>query len=326
MLLAVFFLCFFTASPSPTPPTRTSRRPNTWRFDAFNEGGSWNYGDIRWFERDRADDPGDKCHTIMKPNKNWGNELHPRTLEGVQAPRWYVKNRQTDDQRVQYIASRFPIVSGFQNDDEVRQNPTPVQPDTFKDWAGLHQLASIFCRDSTIDEVRMKRNMAAQKVYSCSIMQDLVRLCMTDSRVVLPDSFNRIFRETFDVVIPSEDEEVQFNARKTHMDLVEDNCSKLFKIESPIRTFFPKDIETWVRNWGRMVEGASKAGYEIIVWLEMDEVWRNMDVQPQVVTYTADKITKNAIDEIYNRNLYELPNKKKYWYFCCRQGATCNNI
>ena len=200
--------------PIPSPTSATQRR-----FDALAGVGApaWVYGATRWAIA-KGNNPGDgsdaKCRAALLPSRNWPDELHEDTIEGGEhhnSPRYYIKNRQTVDQRVQYIASHKPIAKGLQNDEDVSRDPDPVpgKPNTFNDVEGRVQYGSTVCHDSTIENVQItKFKNSNQVVYpkimkDCDIIPTLVKLCMDDPRVVLAGSFDRIVRAAFNYDIPS---------------------------------------------------------------------------------------------------------------------------
>ena len=303
------------------------------KFDSFNEGGNWRYGDVRWFVN------GDiKCRNAMKPKDNWNGEIHQEITNGGtyhNYPRYYVKNRQASDifdRQVQFIASRYPLVRGL-DDDNVRRDPEPIdaelQPDKFKDLRQMHQMADIFCHDSTIkDEFRIGRikpTTARERVKDCSIFESLVKLCMSDPKVVIPGSLNRLIFQTFNENQPqSINEQERFN----HKRMVEDRCAKFFKVESPSKVGYTK--KTWIEQIARYAEGASWAGYESVLYLDNDNVWHNMDTIDMVILKNLvddkDDVSKRTVDAFYSKKLSLSPFKKQYWYFCCfKTNALCNN-
>ena len=360
MLFAVTILSIFMANPSlslrrfdpkykdgnwsygdirrfarnPPDPVATTMRilPNQKRFDSYNEGGNWQYGDVRWFVN------GDiKCRNVMKPKDNWNGEIHHEITNGGtyhNYPRYYVKNRQASDifdRQVQFIASRYPLVRGL-DDDNVRRDPEPIdkelQPDKFKDLRKIHQMADIFCHDSTIkDEFRLNRvkTTSRERVKDCSIFESLVKLCMSDPKVVIPGSLNRLIFQTFDENQPGLINEQE---RLNHKRFVEERCAKFFKIESPSKQGCNK--KTWIEQFVRYAEGANWAGYEKVLYLDYDNVWHNMDTIDVVIlknlVSNKDEVSKRRVDAIYNQKLSLSPFEKQYWYFCCyKTNALCNN-
>jgi len=322
---------------NPPVPEVTDRK-----FDSFNEGGNWRYGDVRWFVNDDI-----KCRNLMKPNSNWNHELHHDTTNGGKYhnyPRYYVKNRQASDiydRQVQFIASRYPLVNGL-DDDNVRKDPEPIdelQPDKFKDLLQKPQLADIFCHDSTIkDEFRIGKiqpKHAIPKVKDCSIFESLVKLCMTDPKVVIPgkESLDRLIFRTFNTNLP---DSINTEERKNHKLMVEQKCAKFFKVESPNKTGYTTK-KTWIEQLVRYAKGASLAGYESVLYLEKikvegkeDNIWRNMDTIDIVILKNLvdneDAVSKGKIDAIYNLKLGLSFDWKKYWYFCClKTNDLCKN-
>ena len=123
------------------------------------------------------------------------------------------------------------MVKGL-DDDDVRKDPKPIdelQPDKFKDLRQVLQYADIFCHDSTIkDEFRLSKTTSPNrvKVKDCAIFESLVKLCMTDPKVVIPDSLERLIFQTFNENQP---ESINEQERINHKRMVEERCAKFDK-------------------------------------------------------------------------------------------------
>jgi len=322
----------FVSNPPDPKGTTNQIVPIQKRFDSFNEGGNWRYGDVRWFVNEDI-----KCRNTMKPKDNWNGELHQETTNGGKYhnyPRYYVKNRQASDlngRQVQFIASRYPLVRGL-DDDNVRKDPDPIdkelQPDKFKDLRRNIQMADIFCHDSTINDGFKIGNIprsSQEKVKDCSIFESLVKLCMTDPKVVIPGSLETLIFKTF-----NENQPASINAeeRKKHKRMVQEECAKFFKVESPSKQGY--HIKPWIEQAARYAKGASLAGYERVLYLEIDNVWHNMDTNDIVIlknlVNNKDYVSKMKVNAFYDLELSLSPYQKKYWYFCClKTNDLCNN-
>ena len=218
------------------------------------------------------------------------------------------------------------------DDDNVRKDPDPIDkelyPDKFKDLRKNREIADIFCHDSTIKDVFRMRNVPRNhkdKVKDCSIFESLVKLCMTDPKVVIPGSLDTLIFKTFNENQPAS---INVEERKNHKSFVEENCAKFFKIESPSKSGYIK--KTWIEQAVRYAKGASLAGYERVLYLEADNIWRNMDTNDIVILKNLvdneDDDSKMKVDAFWTLQLSLSPYQKKFWYFCClKTNDLCNN-
>ena len=92
MLLSLGILIYFMADPLVSVGTTITTPQTTRRFDRIEEGGDWQYGDVRWFGVPNVREFAD-CINLMKPNRNWRPEEHTETKypnEYYNAPRYYL--------------------------------------------------------------------------------------------------------------------------------------------------------------------------------------------------------------------------------------------
>ena len=307
------------------------------RLDAIDEGGPWEYGDVRWFAPSRTfpnhhlpfleHEPENDCRTKMKPKTNWRTEEHEDTQRGgmyYNFPRYYIKNRVASDHvRNHYIASRNPIIRGL---DDVRGDPDPIDanddPDKFKDFQGIIQIADVFCQDSTMGRVRLGTSSKSKLVEECGIIEKLVSLCMSDPKITPGRNKNKpLIAATFDAPVPSINEEKRDEART----LVESKCAKFFRIEviSKQGVNAITNREQWSRKWGRYLKGAWIAGYRKALVLDGHLIDHKFNWN----IYNIDTLLLGIAGGMTHDVWEILPNKlgaangKEYWYFCCENDV-----
>ena len=293
-------------------------------FPNFDDGGDWQYGDVRWVGVDNSYFP--ECKDVMKingnTNGNWPLEENPATLPASKGnpagayhnvPRYYLRcRRASDNRRVQFIASRAPIARGL-DDIAVRDEPVPIDrdqdPDTFNDIRGKKQFADIFCRDSRITSVRdggRTRPRIAKIIKNCGIIELLVLNCMKDHRVITEESKDQLIRETFDVAWPYPTENANFKL------MVQNRCESFFRLENISR--HGRNLNSWVELFNRYLRGARMAGYNLVLFVDDDRAWKDIDIDVMLAQIDG----KFGAEEYFEKRTFPWPNDndKEYWFFC----------
>ena len=314
MLFSLVALLFFMVDPLVS----TGRS-----FPNLDEGGEWQYGDVRWVgvgimgvvgvEGSHFPD----CRNKMNVNGNWAGEENPLTLPDGKYhnfPRYYLRYRRaSDNRRNQFIASRAPIARGL-DDIAVREEPVPIDrvmdPDTFNDIRGHKQFCDIFCHDSRMTKVRMGwRN---EIIQSCGIVELLVYNCMTDLRVITEESKDRLIRETFDVVWDSDVLPPLSTGNENFKLMVQNQCASFFRLEEIPRGGRNKD--KWVALFNRYLRGARMAGYNLVLFVDNDRAWKDIYIDVMLERHEG----KFGAEQYFKEKTYQWPNdgNKEYWYFC----------
>ena len=297
-------------------------------FPNFDDGGDWQYGDVRWVGVDNSYFP--ECKDVMKingnTNGNWPLEENPATLpasEGNPAgayhnvPRYYLRcRRASDNRRVQFIASRAPIARGL-DDISVRDEPVPIDrgqdPDTFNDIRGKEQFADIFCSDSRMTRARyggVRRGGGASSrakiIKNCGIIELLVLNCMKDRRVITEESQDKLIRETFDVAWSYPTENANFKL------MVQNRCESFFRLENISR--HGRNLNSWVELFNRYLRGARMAGYNLVLFVDDDRAWKDIDIDVMLERIEG----KFGAEEYFKKDTFRWPNdnNKEYWFFC----------
>lgn len=315
------------------------------RFEFQDLGGMeplppWQWGDVRWvpvsptFPKNHfpnlhfTEFEGDNnCAAKMKPMTNWRAEEHQFTILGgvfYNVPRYYIRNRRASDNvRNHYIASRNPIIRGL---DDVRGDPEPIDentdPDRFMDFGGIVQIADVFCHDSTMEKVRLGTKSKLKQVEECGVIETLVSLCMSDTKITPGRNENKpLIAETFARGPALMDVELREESRL----LAENHCAKFFRIEALSKNGVGAitNKEQWSRKWGRYLKGAWIAGYKRALVLDArlndqgNLSWKAYNIDTLL---TGIFMLEN--DEVYAITPMAYENGKAYWYFCCESTET----
>ena len=320
MFFSLVVLIFFVANSSICTGTR---------YNSLEEGGNWQYGDIRWFAvsegfQSMLKPPKKDCKKYMKPDSNWREEEHSDTKQGGtyhNDPRYYIRNRRASTTpRDQYIASRYPVTLDPVDGDE--------DQDTLKDIMGKPQIADIFCLDSKMSSVRIGNflNTPAknrQIVRDCGVIETLVKLCMTDPKVTPGDngSKDQMIREAFEAKIGN----INIAERDAIKTLVETKCEKLFRLENIGRKGFrelPGNSKKgqWAEVFNRYLIGAKFAGFTDLLVLDNELVWKIFEIDVLLEKVDGEYGMAQFFDHPTYRWPHNLDKDKEHWYFCYRKA------
>jgi len=255
-------------------------------------------------------------HTCnLKKSQNWGSETNQLIVgdkgsvvepsgKYSERPRYYVKKRVLDANRIQFVALLNP-----------ETKPVKVnEPNRFK-----RQIFALFCQQGTINAIDLKDRVFGLTTGhttrgKCNIEARFVEFCLTDQDVGTLPNINQIF----EVEIPNR-QTIETNVGHYQM-MATVTCDRFVKMKLPQkRNGFGNDQA--VIEIGYYLKGAQKANFGKVLmqgvasgeWLKGEDC---QDGHLCWAHYSVDNLIKdtNLVERLYIlTNVKDLPS---VWYFC----------
>ena len=250
----------------------------------------------------------------LKRSQNWPKESHQLIVgdkgsvaepngQYAQLPRYYVKKRELDANRIQFVALLNPDA------DPVVQ----TDPNRFK-----RQIFALFCQQGTIDTIDVKTRVTSMTTRGkCDIEARFVEFCLLDQNVGTLPNINQIF-------------EVEIPNRKTieknigHYEMMATLCDRFVKMKLPEKRkgFTDKDAATQI---GYYLKGAQRASFGKVLmqgvssgeWLKGENC---EDGYLCWAHYSVDSLIQDTdlVERLYI--LTKVEDLPSVWYFCKDDG------
>ena len=240
----------------------------------------------------------------LRAKQNWHLEDHQYIVgtKGTVAkpsgkyaklPRYYVKKRKLDENRIQFVALLDPKAGAIRDED----------PNRF-----TRQLFALFCQQGTIEAMDAKTRVHGINTRGkCGIEVLFVEFCLLDQDVgSLPNA-----DQIFEVEIPNM-RTIDLNII-TYLNMAQ-ACDRFVGMKLPDRSTIFKTATTLI---GFYLKGAKKANFGKVFVQAFDVVGEACEARHLCWNdYTVDKLIgdTNLVEKLYRQSILEgLPS---VWYFC----------
>jgi len=255
-------------------------------------------------------------HTCnLKVKQNWPDENHRLIVgdEGTIAEpkgdyaklaRYYVKKRELNANRIQFVALLNPIAFPVSVDD----------PDRFS-----RQIFALFCQQGTMDAIDMKtRVIGAWTRGKCDIEVKFVEFCLLDQNVGTLPLHN--IEQLFEAQIPNT-HRVQANVDDYFL-MARLTCVRFVGMKLPGKRVSAKVAATQI---GYYLKGAKRANFGRVLMqgITHGDLLKGENCQDGNLCwahYSVDKLIQdtNLVERLYTQTKAEI--LPRVWYFCKEFG------